>query len=159
MRPQEPPPNRSPRAYGQAQAAPEAAIAAFVADWFARFDRLAPADAFMPDLAPDVVWQMDGVDTTLHGHARFDAWYAGILTWLAAPTVHTVGPLHITKDPTRDGASFDVRFHVRVTGNTLAGDPVDLRAVEAWRVRQRPSGRPLITHRAEALGQPAEVSL
>jgi hypothetical protein len=33
-------------------------VRAFIADWFARFDRLAPIDAFLPNLHPQVDWDM-----------------------------------------------------------------------------------------------------
>ena len=49
---------------------PTTDIPAFIADWFARLDRLDPIEAFLPDLHPEVHWDMPGVDLSLRGHDR-----------------------------------------------------------------------------------------
>ncbi|MCA0907719.1 hypothetical protein LCM27_15055 [Ruegeria marisrubri] len=113
-------------------------IRAFIADWFARFDRLDPIDAFLADLHPDVDWDMPDADPRLSGHARVRAWYAGVLETFQSPTEH-----HASDIETGDGwASFNVLFRAR----THAGDTVEAHVREDWRFDTRPDGRPLITH-------------
>lgn len=110
---------------------------AFVADWFHRFDRLDPIDAFLPDLHPDVDWDMMDVDRTLTGHGRVRAWYAGVLQSFQAPTEHHVSNLAIG-----DGKlSFNVLFRARTFDSTL----IEANVREQWQFDTRPDGRPLIT--------------
>lgn len=84
-------------------------IRSFIADWFARFDRLDPIDAFLLDFHPDVDWDMPDVDTTLSGHDRVRAWYRGVLETLQRPTEH-----HVSKIAIEPGtARFEVLFRAR----------------------------------------------
>ncbi|WP_170328486.1 hypothetical protein [Ruegeria arenilitoris] len=110
----------------------------FIADWFARFDRLDPIDAFLPDLHPQVDWDMPDTDRTLPGHDRVRAWYAGVLATLQSPTEHRVSDISVG-----DGAaSFTVLFRAR----TFGGDTIEANVREDWRFDIRPDGRPYITH-------------
>jgi len=115
----------------------ETEIRAFVADWFARFDRLEPIDAFLTDLHPNVVWDMPGIDLALAGHARVRDWYAGVLKTFESPTEHHVSQLEIGAET----VSFNVLFRAR----THQGDTVEAHVHEDWRIEIRPDGRPLIT--------------
>ncbi len=113
-------------------------IRSFIADWFARFDRLDPIDAFLPDLHPDVDWDMPDVDTALSGHDRVRAWYRGVLEALQRPTEHHISKVEIKPDT----AQFEVLF----CATTVSGDHIEARVQEHWRFETRPDGRPLITH-------------
>ncbi|WP_425085065.1 nuclear transport factor 2 family protein [Ruegeria profundi] len=122
-------------------------IRGFIADWFARLDRLDPIDAFLPDLHPDVDWDMPDIDTTLSGHDRVRAWYRGVLETLKRPTEHHVSKITITPG----AAQFEVLFRA----TTIAGDHIEARVQEDWRFETRPDGRPLITHYSATLLQEA----
>lgn len=124
-------------------------IRLFIADWFARFDRLDPIDAFLPDLHPDVHWDMPDVDTTLNGHDRVRAWYRGALANLQRPTEHHVSNVAITPG----AAQFDVLFRAA----TVAGERLEARVRENWRFETRPDGRPLITHYSATFLQEADT--
>ena len=113
-------------------------IPAFIADWFARFDRLEPIEAFLPDLHPQVHWDMPDIDLSLTGHDRVRAWYIGVLETLQRPTEH-----HVSNIRVGDGtASFEVLLRAR----TFDGQLIEARVHEDWRFDFRPDGRPLITH-------------
>lgn len=113
-------------------------IPAFIADWFARFDRLDPIDAFLPDLHRQVDWDMPDVDPSLSGHDRVRAWYAGVLETFQRPTEH-----HVSNIRVGDGtASLEVLLRAR----TFDGQLIEARVREDWRFDIRPDGRPLITH-------------
>ncbi|WP_170753471.1 nuclear transport factor 2 family protein [Ruegeria lacuscaerulensis] len=124
-------------------------IRGFIADWFARFDRLDPIDAFLPDLHPDVDWDMLDVDTTLTGHDRVRAWYRGVLETLQRPTEHHVSKIAIKPN----AAQFEVLFRA----TTVAGDRIEARVHENWRFEKRSDGRPLITHYSAQLLQEADT--
>ncbi len=124
-------------------------IRGFIADWFARFDRLDPIDAFLPDLHPDVDWGMPDVDTTLSGHDRVRAWYRGVLETLQRPTEHHVSKIAIKPDE----AQFEVLFRAA----TVSGDHIEARVQEHWRFETRPDGRPLITHYSTTFLQEADT--
>jgi ketosteroid isomerase-like protein len=111
---------------------------AFIANWFARFDRLDPVDAFLPNLHPDVIWDMPDIDASLHGHDRFRAWYATVLSTFTSPTTHRLSDIHITEN--------EVRFTVEMHANLLDGAPVHITAKEHWRYSLTAAGSPLITH-------------
>jgi hypothetical protein len=113
-------------------------IRRFIADWFVRFDRLDPIEAFLPDLHPNVNWDMPDVDTTLSGHDRVRAWYRGVLETLQRPTEHHVSNVAITPGV----AQFEVLFRA----TTVAGERLEARVQENWRFETRPNGSPLITH-------------
>ncbi len=123
-------------------------IRGFIADWFARFDRLEPIEAFLPDLHPDVDWDMPDVDTTLNGHDRVRAWYRGVLETLQRPTQHHVSHVAITPG----AAQFEVLFRA----TTREEDHIEARVQENWRFVTRPDGRPLITHYSAKILQKAE---
>lgn len=114
-----------------------AKITDFIADWFARFDRLDPVEAFLRDLHPQVNWEMPDADSRLNGHARVRAWYAGVLDTLQRPTEHHVSNIEI--DPGQ--ARFTVLFRAR----TQDGTQIEARVREHWRYDLQPDGRPLIT--------------
>ena len=109
----------------------------FITDWFQRFDRLDPVEAFLPNLAPNVDWNAPDSDLSLTGHDRFKAWYDDILETFERPTTHDVSNVVIG-----DGvAEFDVKLGAR----TKAGESVALTAREVWRFQQSEAGQPLIT--------------
>lgn len=110
----------------------------FIADWFHRFDRLEPAEAFLADLHPEVDWNMPNVDPELHGHERFRAWYADILKTFQRPTEHHVSDISVAGD----AASFKVLLRAR----TIDGEAIEINVREHWRFKLRADGRPLITH-------------
>ena len=112
-------------------------IRAFIADWFSRFDRLDPIEAFLGDLHPDVDWDMPDVDTALSGHDRVCAWYAAVLDTFQRPTEHHVSEIKITPG----AAEFEVLFRAKLLG----GGTIEARVQENWRYETRPDGRPLIT--------------
>ncbi len=112
-------------------------IRSFIADWFARFDRLDPIEAFLQDLHPDVDWDMPDVDTTLKGQERVRAWYANVLATLQRPTEHHVSKIEVTPG----AAQFEVVFRAK----TVAGESIEARVQENWRFDVKPNGRPLIT--------------
>lgn len=114
------------------------ALLAFISDWFKRFDRLDPIDAFLPDLHPQVEWDMPDVDRSLTGHDRVRAWYTGVLETFRAPTEH-----HISDIDVQDGK---VTFKVLFRAHTFAGEVVEASVRENWRFETRTDGRPLITH-------------
>lgn len=111
---------------------------AFIEDWFRRFDRLDPVDAFLPNLHHDVVWDMPDIDHDLHGHARFKAWYEQVLSTFAPPTVHDLHDIQITEN--------EVRFSVELRARQLDGTPFHVTAKERWRYSLTSAGVPLITH-------------
>ena len=123
-------------------------VPAFIADWFARFDRLDPIGSFLPDLHPNVHWDMPDVDPALTGHQRVRAWYHGVLETFQRPTEHHVS--NIQYDET--SATFEVLFRAR----TFAGEIVEAHVREHWRFEIRPNGRPLITHYTAEILQEAE---
>ena len=124
-------------------------ISAFIADWFARFDRLNPIDAFLPDLHPQVDWDMPDVDRALTGHARVRAWYEGVLAPLQRPTEHHVSDIEIG-----DGrAAFTVLFRAR----THDGAQIEARVREHWRFDLQADGRPLITHYSAQILEEADT--
>lgn len=110
----------------------------FIADWFARFDRLDPIEAFLSDLHPQVEWDMLDVDRNLNGHDRVRSWYAGVLETFQAPTEHHVSDIKVSRN--------QVTFIVLFRATTFQGEILELRVLEHWRFDQRPNGRPLITH-------------
>lgn len=112
-------------------------VRAFIADWFARFDRLEPIDAFLPDLHPQVDWDMPDVDCSLTGHDRVRSWYQGVLNSFQAPTEHHVSDIEVGAGT----ATFIVLFRAA----TFDGVTVEARVREHWRFDLRPDGRPLIT--------------
>ena len=124
-------------------------IRSFIADWFARFDRLDPIGEFLPDLHPDVHWDMPDVDTTLSGHDRVRAWYRGVLETLQRPTEH-----HVSKVAIKPGAA---QFEVLFRATTVAGEQIEARVQENWRFETRPDGRPLITHYSAKFLQEADT--
>ena len=124
-------------------------IRAFIADWFARFDRLDPIEAFLPDLHPDVNWDMPDTDRNLMGHDRVRAWYGNVLETLQRPTEHHVSNVKITLNEAR----FEVLFRAR----TVAGETIEARVQEYWRYDIRPDGRPLITSYSANLLQEADT--
>ena len=113
-------------------------ISAFIADWFARFDRLAPLDTFLPNLHPQVDWDMPHVDRSLSGHNRVRAWYANVVETFQRPTEHHISNLSVSAT----AASFEVLFRAR----TFDGQLIVARVQEAWRFDIMPDGSPLITH-------------
>ncbi|MEM9629750.1 MAG: NAD(P)H-dependent oxidoreductase [Pseudomonadota bacterium] len=116
----------------------EAVMKTFIADWFQRFDRLDPPEAFLKDLDRNVEWDMPNVSPSLHGHDRFLDWYAGVLESFEAPTEH-----HVSKIALDSGtAEFEVLFRARLKD----GSSVEARVREQWRYILRPEGQPLITH-------------
>lgn len=115
----------------------ETRMKAFIADWFGRFDRLDPVEAFLPDLHPDVDWDMEDADRSLHGHARFKAWYAQILKTLQAPTEHEISDIRLSGNT--------VTFRVAVRARLMDGTPISLTAAERWTFALREDGAPLIT--------------
>lgn len=115
-------------------------IQAFIADWFQRFDRLDPVDAFLPNLHPDVVWDMPDVNEALHGHARFKDWYAYILNTFARPTVHDLSDIQVTDK--------EVSFSVELRAKLLDGSALNVTAHEQWRYEIDRDGQPIITHYA-----------
>lgn len=121
----------------------------FIADWFARFDRLDPIDAFLPDLHPQVVWDMPDIDRALNGHARVRAWYDGVLATLQRPTEHHVGDIDIGNGR----AAFTVLFRARTHDGTL----IEARVREHWRFDLRPDGKPLITHYSAQMLEEADT--
>lgn len=124
-------------------------ISGFIADWFARFDRLDPIDAFLPDLHPQVDWDMPDVDRALTGHARVRAWYEGVLATLQRPTEHHVSDIEIG-----DGrAAFTVLFRAR----THDGAQIEARVREHWRFDLQADGRPLITHYSAQILEEADT--
>lgn len=126
-----------------------AMIRAFVADWFARFDRLEPIDAFLPDLHPQVDWDMMDADRSLSGHDCVRSWYQGVLNTFQAPTEHHVSGIEIGEGK----VSFAVLFRAR----TFDGATVEANVRENWRFDIRPDGRPLITtYTAELLKEAAK---
>ena len=127
----------------------ETQIRAFIADWFARFDRLDPIEAFLPDLHPDVDWDMPDTDPALLGHDRVRAWYAGVLSTLQRPTEHHVSNIQVTPG----AAQFEVLFRARTT----TGETIEARVQENWRFDTRPDGRPLITKYSAKLLQEADT--
>ncbi len=124
-------------------------IRGFIADWFAQFDRLDPIEAFLPNLHPEVDWDMPDVDTTLNGHDRVCAWYRGVLETLQRPTEH-----HVSKVEIRPGAA---KFEVLFRATTVAGDHIEARVQENWRFETRPDGRPLITHYSAQFLQETDI--
>ncbi len=112
-------------------------IRGFIADWFARFDRLDPIEMFLRNLHPEVAWEMPDADNSLTGHDRVRAWYAEVLKTLQRPTEHHVSKIDISPDTAR----FEVLFRAR----TFSGEPIEARVQESWRFDTRPDGRPLIT--------------
>jgi hypothetical protein len=110
----------------------------FITDWFQRFDRLDPPEAFLPNLAPDVEWDMPDIDPGLHGHNRFLAWYAGIRDLLEAPTEHRISGIALQGN--------SVSFTAAVAARTKSGEHLELTAEETWQFRFREDGEPLITH-------------
>jgi len=112
-------------------------IPAFIADWFGRFDRLDPIEAFLPDLHPQVDWDMPDVDPSLTGHGRVKAWYVGVLDTFQRPTEH-----HLSNISVGDGTA---SFHVFFRARTHSGDWVEASVREDWRFEVQPNGRPLIT--------------
>ncbi|MEX0300791.1 MAG: nuclear transport factor 2 family protein [Leisingera sp.] len=110
----------------------------FIADWFGRFDRLEPVEAFLADLHPNVDWDMPDADPNLEGHARVRAWYAGVLDTFQRPTEHHVTGITV-------GGS-TVSFYVTFRSRTLRGGTIEAHVREDWRFEPRPNGRPLITH-------------
>ncbi|PLK70268.1 hypothetical protein C0V73_12875 [Rhizobium sp. TH135] len=110
----------------------------FITDWFYRFDRLDPVDAFLPNLHPDVEWDMPDVDRTLHGHARFRAWYVGVLASFLRPTQHDLSEIDV-----QEGT---VSFKVRLRAQLAQGSHVDVTAREIWRYQLSEEGFPLLTH-------------
>lgn len=113
-------------------------IRGFIADWFARFDRLDPIDAFLPD-----------IDTALGGHDRVRAWYRGVLETLLRPTEH-----HVSKIVIKPGAA---QFEVLFRATTVAGDLIEASVQEDWRFETRADGRPLITHYSAKFLQEADT--
>ena len=124
-------------------------LVGFIGDWFARFDRLDPIDAFLPDLHPQVVWDMPDIDRALTGHARVRAWYDGVLATLQRPTEHHVSDIEIGKGQ----AAFTVLFRAR----THDGTPIEARVREHWRFDLRPDGKPLITHYSAQMLEEADT--
>lgn len=124
-------------------------IRGFIADWFARFDRLDPIDAFLPDLHPDVEWDTPDIDTALGGHDRVRAWYRGVLETLQRPTEH-----HVSKIVIKPGAA---QFEVLFRATTVAGDLIEASVQEDWRFETRADGRPLITHYSAKFLQEADT--
>ncbi|MES0811816.1 hypothetical protein ABLO27_20170 [Roseibium sp. SCPC15] len=115
----------------------EAAMRAFITDWFQRFDRLDPPEAFLEDLDPNVEWNMPDVSVSLSGHERFLDWYAGVLESFEAPTEH-----HVSKiSAGRSSADFEVLFRARLKN----GSCVEMKVREQWQYVLRPDGQPLIT--------------
>ncbi|UWQ90854.1 hypothetical protein K3727_19220 [Rhodobacteraceae bacterium M382] len=124
-------------------------VRAFIADWFARFDRLEPVDAFLSDLHPQVGWDMIDIDRTLSGHDRVRSWYQGVLNTFQAPTEHHVSDIEIGEGK--------VSFTVLFRANTFDGTTVEANVREHWRFDTRPDGRPLITtYTAELLEKATE---
>ncbi|NOD77709.1 MULTISPECIES: nuclear transport factor 2 family protein [unclassified Ruegeria] len=124
-------------------------IRSFIADWFARFDRLDPIEAFLEDLHPDVDWDMPDVDATLTGHARVRAWYTDVLATLQRPTEHHVSKIKVTPGATE--------FEVLFRATTVSGEHIEARVQENWRFDTRPDGRPLITVHSAKLLQEADT--
>lgn len=109
-------------------------IRAFIADWFARFDRLNPIEAFLPDSHPGVEWNMPDLDTDLTGHDRVRLSYAGVLETPRKPTEHYVSEADVTPGT----ASFEVLFRAKTnTGNRVVA-PVRV----DWQFAIRSEGRP-----------------
>lgn len=131
------------------QMTPDKQIHNFIADWFARFDRLDPIDVFLTDLHPLVEWDMPDADPALSGHERVRAWYAGVLNTLLAPTEHHVSNIKVG-DKT-------VSFTVLFCAQTYQGDKIEARVQENWRFEIRPDGRPLITHYSARLFEEASA--
>lgn len=113
-------------------------IRSFIADWFARFDRLDPIEAFLPDLHPEVDWDMPDADQGLNGHDRVRAWYSGVLSSFVAPTEHHISDIEIG-----DGT---ISFTVLMRARTHDARLIEAHVHEDWRFVLRPDGRPLITH-------------
>lgn len=124
-------------------------IRAFIVNWFARFDRLDPIEAFLPDLHPDVDWDMPDADISLKGHDRVRAWYAGILETLQRPTEHHISKVEVTSNT----AQFEVLFRAK----TVTGDQIEAYVQEYWRFDTRPDGNPLITSYSATLLQKADT--
>lgn len=110
----------------------------FIADWFSRFDRLDPIEAFLPDLAPDVDWDMPDADLSLTGHDRFKAWYEAILNTFERPTEHEISNIEIA-----DGS---LSFYVVLRARFKNGGSIEAKVREEWRFDVRPDGSPLLTH-------------
>lgn len=113
-------------------------IKGFIARWFEQFDHLADAEVFLADLTPDVIWDVPDVDTSLHGHERFKAWYAGVLEILERPTEHHVSNIEIGEG----SASLKVLFRARLKD----GGRLEVQVQEHWCFELREDGQPLITH-------------
>ena len=113
-------------------------VHSFIADWFQRFDRLDPVEAFLPDLHPDVVWDMPDIDPNLHGHARFKAWYAAVLDTLVPPTEHHLSNITV--------AGNTATFNVQLRARTRDGTTIQANVREDWHFTPRADGTPLITH-------------
>ncbi|MEX0277893.1 MAG: hypothetical protein AB3N19_10270 [Ruegeria sp.] len=109
-------------------------IRAFIADWFARFDRLDPIEAFLPDLHPDVERNMPDLDTDLTGHDRVRLCYAGVLETLRKPTEHHVSEADVTPGTT----SFEVLFRAKTKTGNRDEAPVSV----DWQFAIRSDGRP-----------------
>ena len=124
-------------------------IRAFIVEWFQRFDRLDPIDVFLPDLHPEVVWDMPDVDRTLSGHARERDWYETVQAALQRPTEHHVSKIKIASDT----AEFEVLFRAR----NVSGSALEVRVQESWRFERRPDGRPLITYYSAKVLQEADT--
>lgn len=124
-------------------------IWAFIADWFTRFDRLEPIDAFLSDLHPQVDWDMPDVDRSLAGHDRVRSWYKGVLETFQSPTEHHVSDIQISEGK----ATFTVLFRAKTFDETT----VEANVREHWHFDIRPGGRPLITtYTAEFLEEASE---
>ncbi|MBE1284169.1 MAG: hypothetical protein GJ676_12735 [Rhodobacteraceae bacterium] len=118
-------------------------VTSFIADWFERFDQLAPIGSFLPDLHPQVHWDMPDTDPDLHGHDRVRDWYDKVLATFTRPTEHHVTDIQVS--------DHDATFNVLFRGRTHQGELIELSVRETWRFEIRADGRPLITQYSASL--------
>ncbi|WED23434.1 NAD(P)H-dependent oxidoreductase [Vibrio sp. JC009] len=109
-------------------------IRKFVAEWFSKFDRMAPESSyFTSHLAQDVRWVMP--DAEFNGHEGFRDWYAIALRTFKPGCQHLVDQVQITESE----EGYDVELRIRVLAETFEdsifkGEEANFLANETWKL-------------------------
>lgn len=114
---------------------PEAKLQRFVAQWFEKFDVLAPdSEQFTKHLASDIRLVMP--EGEFNGHAGFKDWYQGARATFKPNCDHDVEQMQV-KALSDD--RFEVELRIRLTAETFAesafgGEAVNILVNELWQV-------------------------
>lgn len=137
----------------------DAAIASFVADWYAALDRHDPLVEVLPYLLDDGL-VMHFPEGTLHGHAGFAEWYEKV-TNLFFDEVHEVTEVTVTRTAGATAVHVVVNWQARVWNPPAARSTwLGFDADQSWTVVERDGAPAVESYTVDALHpMPGSASL